>query len=319
MEFRLDTAAGRKKLEPRPAPYFVKIDKGKALGYRKGQTGGSWVARIISADSKTIYFKIKVDTEDPQKEYGQALKAAQEWFSLQDKGVKTDYLLKDAVADYLAYLQTEKSRTVFTTAASVLKGIPEKLLECPVYELTTRELDKWRVSFLKQSDDSEVLRRSQNTSNRRWSDLRACLNRAFQQGYVSDKNAWERVQPYRRAQRGRQIFWTPEEVVRLLEEAKKISTDFYNLLHAALLTGCRIGELRALRAKDFDKENEVLDILESKTGHRQVFLSESAVKFFKALSKDKHPAAWLLDYRNRQWPEDYHHKLFRVSYEEKQR
>jgi len=312
--FRIDTAAGRKKLDPRPAPYFVKIDKGKALGYRKGKNCGSWVARMVEGDGKNIYYKIEVNgVDDPQREYGEALKLAQTWFSLQERGVKTRYLLRDAIEDYLAYLQTEKSNTVHKTAASVLAGIPKKTMETPVHELTTRQLDKWRTSFLQKSDDAELLRRSQNTSNRRWSDLRACLNRAFQQGYVADKTAWERIQPYRRAQRGRQIFWTQAEVTRLQTASNAISKDFYNLVQAGLLTGCRVGELRTLKLKNFDKENELLDIVESKTGHREVFLSASAVTFFKTMSRDKHPEAWLLGYNNRQWPEDYHHKLFRIA------
>jgi integrase len=309
--FRIDTLAGRNKLPPRQAPYFIKLDKGQSLGYRQGKTGGSWLARLINADDKTLYFKIVVNVNDPQKEYGEAVKQAQEWFSLQEKGVKTDYLLKDAIDDYLNYLQKEKSAAVHKTAAGVLKGIPERLQKIPVHELTTRQLDKWRVSFLSESKDAELVRRSQNTSNRRWSDLRACLNRAFQQGYVVDKTAWDRIQPYKKAQKGRQIFWTPREANNLLTAAKALNRDFYRLIKAGLLTGCRIGELTSLKVKDFDKANELLSIKASKTGHREVFLSTPAVTFFKAMAKDKHPAAWLLDYKGREWPEDYHHKLFR--------
>lgn len=40
-------------------------------------------------------------------------------------------------------------------------------------------------------------------------------------------------------------------------------------------------------------------------------LSPSAFSFLIERSKSKHPEAFLLDYRGRQWPEDYHHKIFR--------
>ena len=310
-KFRIETKVGRDRLTPRSSAYYQKIHKGRSLGYLKGKTGGSWVARVIEPGKKQAFHKIEVPTDDPQEEYGIALDAAQEWFKLFDAGVQTDYLLQDAISDYLEYLRAEKSGTVHNTARTVLKGIPESLQKTPVHKLTTRQMDKWRTSFLVSSNDSELIRRSQNTSNRRWCDLRACLNRSFQQGYVSDKTNWERIQPYKRVQKGRQVFWNTEEVKQILNASKSLNGDFYNLIKAGLLTGCRIGELRALKVKDFDRANQLLEIQTSKTGYRDMFLSPDAYTFLTKQTIDKHPTAWLLDYKSRQWPEDYHHKLFR--------
>ena len=304
----LKTKISRDKLPPRPAPYFQSLDQGQSLGLRKNLSGHQWVARLLH-EGKYESKILQVDEQDPQKEFGTALRAAQEWFSLRIQGVKVEYTLKDAVTDYLAYLQAEKSITVWKTCKEVLEKIPKGLQKIPVHQLATRKLDQWRTSFVVNDGDADTLRRSQNTSNRRWSDLRACLNRAFQMGYVIDKSAWERIKPYGRVQRGRQIFWTVEEAQRLLHSAYTESVDFGLIVEAGLLTGCRIGELKALRASDFD--GETLNIADSKTGHRQMFLSSPAIKFFKKLSKNKTPRAWIFTFQGRPWTEDRHHKLFR--------
>lgn len=308
----LKTKSGRDKLAPRPAPYFMPLDQGASLGLRKNKTGHQWVARLLH-EGKYTSTSLDIEERDPQKEYGAALRAAQEWFNHQRQGVKVDYTLRDAIIDYIDYLQAEKSVAVWKTAKGVLDNIPEPLLRVPVHQLSTRQLDQWRVSYVINEGDPDTLRRSQNTSNRRWSDLRACLNRAFQQGYVTDKSIWERIKPYGRVQRGRQIFWTAEEAQRLLGCAYETSPDLGLIIEAGLLTGCRIGELKALRADDFD--GETLTISDSKTGHRQMFLSRPAIKLFKKLSKNKISKAWLLTFQGRQWAEDRHHKLFRQARE----
>jgi integrase len=41
----LDSPTARSKLRAQPKPYFRAIDRGLHLGYRKGKTGGTWVAR----------------------------------------------------------------------------------------------------------------------------------------------------------------------------------------------------------------------------------------------------------------------------------
>ena len=46
----LGSASGRAKLKQRREPYWVPIVRGCALGYRKGKTGGSWIARAPGKD-----------------------------------------------------------------------------------------------------------------------------------------------------------------------------------------------------------------------------------------------------------------------------
>lgn len=42
---RLESRTARLQLAKRNSPYWVMLTKGRALGYRKGITGGTWLAR----------------------------------------------------------------------------------------------------------------------------------------------------------------------------------------------------------------------------------------------------------------------------------
>lgn len=48
----LDSPTARAKLKQQPKPYFRAIDRGLHLGYRKGKTGGAWVARRYLGDER---------------------------------------------------------------------------------------------------------------------------------------------------------------------------------------------------------------------------------------------------------------------------
>ena len=50
----LDSPTARIKLKPQPKPYFRAIDRGLHLGYRKGKTGGTWVARRYLGDERYV-------------------------------------------------------------------------------------------------------------------------------------------------------------------------------------------------------------------------------------------------------------------------
>lgn len=43
---KLDTRTALGKLPPRREPYWTSLGKGRALGYRKGAKGGTWIARL---------------------------------------------------------------------------------------------------------------------------------------------------------------------------------------------------------------------------------------------------------------------------------
>ncbi|WP_343518460.1 hypothetical protein [Sphingomonas sp.] len=49
---RLDSRSARALLPMRHAPYWHALTRGRALGYRKGSKGGTWIAKYRTADGK---------------------------------------------------------------------------------------------------------------------------------------------------------------------------------------------------------------------------------------------------------------------------
>jgi len=129
---------------------------------------------------------------------------------------------------------------------------------------------------------AEVQRRKQATANRLFSALRACLNHAWREGKVASDLAWRRVPAFRNVDSPVVRFLTRDEARRLVNAA---DPGFRPLVQAALLTGCRYGELCALRVGDFDFENETLAIRHSKSGRaRHVYLTAEGVELFEQLT-----------------------------------
>jgi integrase len=78
---------------------------------------------------------------------------------------------------------------------------------------------------------------------------------------------------------------TVDESKRLLNAC---APDFRKLVQGGLLTGCREGELLAVRTRDFDAESETLLIADSKSGKpRRVPLSSEGVALFESLTAGK--------------------------------
>jgi integrase len=77
-----------------------------------------------------------------------------------------------------------------------------------------------------------------------------------------------------------------------VDEAKRLQNacrpEFRPIVSAALLTGCRAGELLALRARDFDPQSETLFIADSESGKpRHVPLTTDGVVLFENLTAGK--------------------------------
>jgi integrase len=81
-----------------------------------------------------------------------------------------------------------------------------------------------------------------------------------------------------------------------VDESKRLlnacAPDFRKLVQAGLLTGCREGELLAVRARDFDAESETLLIADGKSGKpRRVPLTSEGVVLFESLTAGEGEAA----------------------------
>jgi integrase len=124
-EFDIRTAASRLALPLRAEPYYRDIASGIALGYRRGQRGGSWLARIWNP-TKKAYNETKIGRADDNGakaneagtfSFDQAAKKAQELLAYADarrvSGVapKSEKKTVDALLDhYVAGYITGEAR-----------------------------------------------------------------------------------------------------------------------------------------------------------------------------------------------------------------
>src|SRR5439155_21461176 len=104
------------------------------------------------------------------------------------------------------------------------------------------------------------------TANRVLTVLKAALNQAWREGRVSSDEAWRRVKPFRNVDAPVVRYLKEDECVRLVNASPD---DFRPMVRAALLTGCRYGELVALRVSDFNPDAGTLSVHTSKSGKRR--------------------------------------------------
>lgn len=286
----ITTPSGRARLTPRREPYFKKIAVGQHLGYRRAESGGTWIARHTHAKTRQ-YSALGSDTEIP--EYADALKAALRWFKALEQEDVPDaaYTVASALKDYVTDLKRRKGADAATrTEQAAGKHILPVLGTTPLRKLTTRQIKKWQAGMVADSDDPEVVRKSQDTANRVYGMLRAALNAAFRDGIVDSDAAWRRVQAFQKVGKAREVFLDPEQWNALLDACPP---DLRTIVRSSLATGGRFGELARRRVSDFDPVRATLNIPDGKTGARVVVLSDSAVAHFRELARGKLPAAFL--------------------------
>jgi integrase len=306
---RLDTKTGRTKLDPRAAPYFVKIAKGRFLGLRKlGGGPSTWTARYRSETGKQVHTVLGEESETFG--YDEAAAAARDWFRKLDQGVtgKADdgkpLTVEKACREYVDDRRRDKGAATADAAA--------RFFERRVYGLAAKKpkpgaewkhepdaiaavrLDKFRSKHLQEwRERCTEAGLSRDSVNRETTTLRAALNLAVRNRLVSADVAreWSEVKPFKNVAKRRDLYLDLEQRRALLKAATGAVRD---LIEAAALTGARPGELVAARRSAFDARTKSITLASGKSGSRTVTLSPVAVALFERLAEGKLPKAWLL-------------------------
>jgi integrase len=304
----LDTPAARGRLTPRRKPYWRRVTRTCHLGYRRNRTGGgSWVGRYydgqryaevalgqaddaLAADGKTVLT------------FDQAQEVARAWFAAQARkaagiaGVEevspASYTVAQCLDDYLGWYAIHR-KSVSRTQQAVRAHILPSLGRLEVAALTPRRIRQWHESIASaparvrspkggpvrtRSAEATDPRQRKATANRLLTILKAALNRAFADGLVQSDEAWRRVKPFRSVDSPRVRYLSTAESIRLCNAC---DPEFRPLVQAALLTGCRYGELIALEVGDFNADAAAIRVRESKAGtSRHVYLNDEGVGFF---------------------------------------
>lgn len=315
----LGSRAARQRLPIQARPYFTHVQTGLSLGYRRGATGGTWIAR--SYDSKRGYKFHPLGTANDLSEnvgvsYQQALDKVREWMEREElerkgKASRSPQTVAEAATDWLDHFEGSE-RSKGTSASNVKHYILPILGSIEVRELTRKDVESWlhktakskpikvqrreapnakKLSPSRQSTivynatDPETIRKRRDTANRIFNDLRALLNRAADNDTALNRNVWESVDKFQNVARTSDEYLTLDEVPRFVTACP---LDFRELGKAAVITGCRYDELCRLRVSAFDPHTATVSLVQPKTGKmKRIFLTDDEAAFFNRLAENK--------------------------------
>jgi integrase len=310
----LGSREARRRLPARSEPYWLVIDRGLSLGYRKSTEGGAWIVRRYDAGRRR-HLEDRVGTADDYRDadgaevldFGHAqrkLLACAKHDAQRASGQL--YTVADAITDYVDYMRTHR-KTAADTESKLKAYVLPLLGTRRVAELTSADFEAWLTWALKRrrkpkkmrtdetshgqkpipspEETTERQRRRKATLNRVINAFKACLNRANAAGKVPLRDAWARLKKFRAADSARLRWLTVDEATRIQNAC---APEFRVLVRAALLSGCRMGELFAVRTGDFDQQSNTLLIPDSKSGKsRRVPLTKEGVALFEEITAGK--------------------------------
>ena len=140
-----------------------------------------------------------------------------------------------------------------------------------------------KQSYQAEPNGDDAVRRRRSSANRVMNMLKAALNHAFDEGHITNRDAWGRkLKPFRDVDTARVRYLTVAQAQRVINSS---DPDFRPLVIAALQTGCRYSELTRLRVEDFNPDSETIAIRQSKSGKsRHVELTDEGVTFFTQMT-----------------------------------
>lgn len=306
---KIDTRSGRAKLPVKKTVHWVAITRGFSLGYRKGAKGGVWLAKLVGDDARNETTLGPADdfldaNGTSILDYAQAQEAARTWLKALERahdGERTSlaFTVRNALDDYLKEYKRRGGKAANTVKTSVDSQIAPALGKLLIAKLTKQRIRDWHADFAEvgarlrtkkdkeqkfrdyDPSNSESVRRRRASANRLLSVLKAALNFGVAEGKIESDAAWRYVKPFKNVDIPKVRYLSIKQCETLVEE---IETDFRPMCQAALLTGCRYGELGAVACDDFDADNTTLFIRQSKSGKaRHVVLTDDGVAFFRSI------------------------------------
>src|SRR5262245_43469425 len=322
----LETRNARLKLPNGGKPRWRLLEAGLHLGYRRpkdGKGSGTWIARRYigqgSYQEKALGSADDFMDADGHaiKSFSQAQEEARSWWQgerRKDLGLSGDggpYTVRTACEDYLKHYGAEGGKSTYTVNLSIKVHILPALGDVEVAKLTTRKLRDWhhglaaaprrlRTSkFAKvqktkpiRVDDEEEKRSRRATANRILTVLKAALNLAYHERCVANADAWRAVKPFKKVDAPVVRYLSSDECRRLVNACPD---DLRQMVRAALLTGCRYGELSRLRCEDVNFDAHSLAVRQSKGGKpRHVVLTSEGIAFFSSIVAGRKPRDPLL-------------------------
>ena len=310
----METRTARSRLAVRGKPYYRSIETGCHVGYRRGKKAGKWVVRILagpdlSGKRTDPYIVETIGTADDVSDadgvrildWKQAQDLARDRCTDEARkaagvGPAGPYTVKNAINEYLEDYTARGGKALTEINYRVNNFINPRLGKKEVSDLKTDEIRKWhrklsqdpprlrsskkskKLNVRDTSGDPDAERKRRHSANKVLTILKAALNYAWREGKVVSDEAWRRVAPFKGVDAPRIRYLNVDESKRLINASE---TGFRKLVQAALLTGCRYGELSNLLVHDFNPDSGSVHIQDAKSGRgRHVVLTEEGSKFF---------------------------------------
>jgi len=317
----------RKDLPTMDYPRWIELKKGRHLGYARGITVSSWFVRLRLKERRYQQFRLGTPDDELKANgtdiltYKQAVAKALRWDTLRSgapmepvRAFERDdrypilaatppYTVAHAVVEYLRWYEPNRGSyptTYYNCRAHILPALGH----IPLKELDAHTIRKWvddmadtparlrsgqgeAINYRPKSNEPETIRQRRNTVNRALRNLKAILNRAYEYGYVDDPSPWQRIKPYRGVNKPRTRHLDLAQCRKLVEACPPA---LGRLVQGALLTGCRISELRRMLIEDVHLELKRIIIQNGKGSKvRHVSLSDEGVTFFSEIIYGKLP------------------------------
>ncbi|MCA0201026.1 MAG: site-specific integrase [Proteobacteria bacterium] len=314
---KIDSRSARAKLPVQKSVFWVTISRGFAMGYRKGAKGGVWLVKLVrDGDRAEQTLGSADDALDPDGknilDYSQAQDEARKWlktYELKKDGepVTHNYSVENALDDYFADYKRRSNKATKDLQSRINGQIKPALGKLLLSKLTKKRLRDWhagvadagaRLRTSKKTEkkaeqkfrefdttDDEQVRKRRASANRLLTILKAALNFAVAEGKFETDEAWRHVKPFKDVDIPKIRYLTLKQCETLIDNTQ---AGFRPLVQAALLTGCRYGELIALNVEEYDDLNKTLFIRRSKSGKsRHVILTDEGAAFFRATVGDR--------------------------------
>lgn len=295
--------------------HWTPVDEGIALGYRRGKTKSVWyVRRYVGAGR---YEQSPIGLADDYRDadgldvlsFYQAQDRAKARVRVADEAdrplpSRRGYTVDDALDAYLEHYRAESGKQTVEVERVIDKDIRPALGARPVHELTRQQLISWRSGLIRQAprnragkpleldlSANEAKRRRKATAQRKWSLLRAALNRAFHAGEVASDAVWRSIEPLKG------IDAPPPARILTIKECRKLTNqvdaEFRPLVQATYLTGAAFKELRETVVADYMPESGHLRVFNTKRRARLVPLTDEGRRLFDALTAGRAADDWI--------------------------
>ena len=302
----IQTVKQREALKPRREPYWDRLANGQHLGYRRTESGGTWIAKLRDPATGERSMKALGDLPgvDSKDQYDAAVKLARKWFEhIGHGGTNNKITFLDVCHQYVQELK-DQGRT--TTAQDTERRFnqyvhPNKqLCGTDITKLTEMQVKSWR-RWLRDLPTPSGGKRTASGLNRDMVCVRAALNLALRNKVVTTDAAWlTALEPAKRADKRRTVYPTRDEIKRIIERA---DPELATFLRALASVPVRPGALAELRVKNFNQFTNELTIPTDKAGqNRTIKLPAVTAALFK--TTDKTPDAFIFTRYGGQWNKD---------------